>query len=835
MQLSAAPATTLPDVLVAGTYGRGIWQIPLSSAGTQLTTATTQPASLAFGSQPVGTSSSAQAVTLANTGGIALVVTSISSTANFSETDNCVNTAVNAGSNCAIQATFTPGLTDNVAGQLTINANVSGGQIVIPLSGAGTISGLVTALPGMLNFGQVQLGTTSSALPVTVENAGSTSVAVTSVTVSAPFALAANPCGSALAANSDCALSLTFSPTQAGAATGTLTLADGAGVQTVALTGTGATAATDALSSTSLTFPATASGQQSASQAITLTNNGDLPLTSIVLTVSGSFQQSNTCGTQLTGHASCAISIVFAPSATGNISGNLTVSDAIHTQTIGLSGTGLQPPAISVTPAQLVFSAQPVGQAASPLALTIGNAGGAPMSNIGFQISGPSAAGFSWSASTCRGTLNGGSSCTIQVNFVPATPGQLVATLIVTSSTMGVDPVQVPLSGIGQAASGIMISPAQMLFTEGTLGQVSAAQTAIITNTSGVAASGLALSVSPPFSLVQNNCASALGAGTSCSTGVVFAPSANGIVTGALTVTSSAFVAAATASLTGTGGAAGSIQVQPASLSFATTGVGLTGTSQTVTFTNNGLVALADLALSPSSQFKLGLTTCSTSLATGASCTAQLAFSPSNAGQQIGSLSVSSSALATPAQVPLSGMGLDFTVSSTGQSGLTVSSGQTAIFTIDLATMSGSNGTFTFACSSLPANSACTFNPTSEAVSANTTGTVTAQIATGLSSTSARNIDHSANRYSRRALVFACGLLFLPIAFRRRLRGTLLAAIPLLFAFAITSCAGAGGGGGGVPPPNPTNTNTPAGTYSVVVTATANGLSHKITLSLTVD
>ena len=73
-----------------------------------------------------------------------------------------------------------------------------------------------------------------------------------------------------------------------------------------------------------------------------------------------------------------------------------------------------------------------------------------------------------------------------------------------------------------------------------------------------------------------------------------------------------------------------------------------------------------------------------------------------------------SSSLAAAVLIPLSGMGFDFSVSSTGQSSQTVSSGQTANFTIKLATMSGSSGTFTFACSSLPANSACTFNPASE-------------------------------------------------------------------------------------------------------------------------
>ena len=832
VQLSATPATTLPNVLAAGTYGRGIWQIPLWTSGTQLTTASTRPSSLAFGTQPVGTTSGSQSIILTNSGGIGLAVTSLSATANFSETDNCLSSVVNAGGSCAIQLTFTPAQTGNLDGQLTINANISGGQIMIPLSGAGSSSGLVTASPGTLSFGRVQIGTTSPALPVTVENTGNAAFPVTSISVNPPFVLAANACGSSLAANSDCALSVTFNPTQAGVAIGTLTLVDGAGTQTVAISGIGATAATDALAPMSLSFPATAAGQQSIAQATTLTNSGDTALTSIAITVSSGFQQSSTCGTQLTGHASCVISVVFAPTTTGSISGNLSVSDAIRTQNVALAGIAVEPPSISMKPVQVVFTPQPVGQASSPLLLTISNTGGTSMSNVGFQMTGQSASSFSWSASTCGATLASASSCTVQLTFTPAAAGQLAAALVVTSSTLGVPPVQVPVSGIGQVASGIVISPVQMTFTQPILGQASAAQTASITNTGNVAATGLALSVPPPFSLIQNTCGSVLAAGASCATGVVFTPSTNGFVTGAFTVSSSAFVTAATAPLTGIGGAAGSIQVQPVSLSFPSTGVGSTGASMGLMITNNGSVALANIALSASNQFQLKSTNCADSLGVGDSCTAQVVFSPSSAGQQTGSVTISSSSLAAAVLIPLSGMGFDFSVSSTGQSSQAVSSGQTASYTVKLATMSGSSGTFTFACGSLPTHAACTFNPASESVSANTTGSVTVQIVTGLSSTSAQNADHRV----RASLVLfgAGGLLLLPFAFRQRRRGAFLMVILLLAPLGIASCAGAGGGGGGTPSAS-SNNNTPAGTYAVDVTATANGLSHKITFNLTVD
>ena len=834
-QLSASPAATSPNVLVAGTYGRGIWQIPMWTSGTQLTAASAQPVSLTFASQTVGTPSNAQTITLTNSGGITLAVTSISASANFSETDNCVNIPVNANASCAIQVTFTPGHTGSIAGQLTINANIASGQISIPVSGAGLSTGLLTALPASLDFGQVQIGATSPSLAVTVENAGNNAIALTSVAVTPPFAVASNSCGSSIAAHSDCSISVTFTPAEEGPLTGSLVLSDDAGTQVVALSGTGASAASDALYPLSLTFPPTATGEQSSAQIVTLTNAGDIPLVSIGVAVSVGYQQFNTCGTSLSGHASCAISVVFAPNLTGNIPGILKVTDAIRTQNIALSGTGLSQPAFGVNPAQLTFSAQPIGKAGTPLTLTISNTGGAPMGSIGFQITGSSASSFSWGTNTCGSTLNSGAACAVQVNFSPVAAGQLSATLIVTSSTNGVNPVHVPLSGTGQAASGIIINPQQFSFTQPTLGQPSAPQTVTITNSSAIPATGITVAVAPPFGLVQNTCASTLAAGGGCTAGIIFTPSSNGVVTGSLNVSSSTFVTSAVATLTGTGGAAGSVQMQPSALVFPATGVDSTSAPQTVSLTNNGIGALSPLTFSTSSGFQLGSTTCTASLPVGASCTVQVAFAPVSAGQQTGNLTVASSSLATSAQVTLSGMGFDFSMSPNGQASQTVSSGQTASFALSLATMGGSSGAFTFSCSSLPANSSCTFNPPNEVVPANTTGSVAVKIATGLVSTSAQNTGHAPGRIAFGGSLVGLGLIMLPVAIRRRQRGMLLLSLLILSSFGLASCSGAGGGSGGAPPSNPASGATPPGTYSVVVTATANGLSHKITLKLTVD
>lgn len=237
--LSAAPTTVSPSVLVAGTYGRGIWQIPLLTAGTQLTAATVNPTSLTFASQGQGTTSDPQTVTLTNTGALALLPTPFTITGDFGETDNCAGAIVNSGQSCTIQVTFSPTVLGSRTGQLTIQGNIAGGNIVVDLSGTAIAPPQVTLQPAKIDFGSVDVGATSPGEQITAQNNGGQAAAITQVTVTGPFTLGNNSCGTSLAPNSDCQITVQFTPTATGAATGTLTMVDAAGTQTVQLVGTG--------------------------------------------------------------------------------------------------------------------------------------------------------------------------------------------------------------------------------------------------------------------------------------------------------------------------------------------------------------------------------------------------------------------------------------------------------------------------------------------------------------------------------------------------------------------------------------------------------------------
>jgi hypothetical protein len=559
--LPAAPVVSLgingaasSPALLAATYGRGIWRAPLANTTTSLASATVNPTALAFSGQPVGTSSTGQTITLQNTGSTVLNVTSIQTSGDFSESDNCLSTAVAAAANCTIQVKFAPNSTGDRTGQLVISANITGGQFIVDLSGTGLAGGTVVLSPSSLDFGSVAIGATSAVLPAQAENSGATAVPISSVTITAPFVLATNSCGTtSLAAYTSCQMQITFAPAQPGAVTGTLTFVDAAGTQTVLLTGTGQSVAIDTLSATSLSFPATPAGTLSDAQTVSLTNSGDLALNSITAIASGPFQVSSTCGGQLAGHASCSIRVVFAPAQPGSMTGTLSVSDVMRTQTVSLTGTAVAPAALNVVPSSINFSVQQAGVASAPQTVTVSNTGAAPMANIDFQLTGPAAPSYSIYATNCGVVLNAASSCSAQVVFTPAATGVVAGTLVVSSTTSGVTPVSIPLNGNGQIGSGIAGTPAQVSFATTGVGQASSTQTVTISNGSNYTVNSLALAVNAPFALSQNNCASTLQPGASCTVAVRFQPIASGVATGALSITSPDLVVPASVALSGAG------------------------------------------------------------------------------------------------------------------------------------------------------------------------------------------------------------------------------------------------------------------------------------------
>ena len=212
----------------------------------------------------------------------------------------------------------------------------------------------VTANPTSLTFGSQTVGTTSAPQSVTLTNNGSNSVTITSISASGDFSQG-NNCGSSLSGNSSCTIDVTFSPTSSGTRTGTLTVTDSAGTQTVSLTGTGTGVGNVTLTPSSVNFGNQGVGTTSSAHPVTLSNGGTSALTGISIAITGvnagDFGQTNNCGTTLGGSASCTINVKFTPSGYGTRTATLTVSDSAGTQSSSLTGTGtdITPPTTQIT------------------------------------------------------------------------------------------------------------------------------------------------------------------------------------------------------------------------------------------------------------------------------------------------------------------------------------------------------------------------------------------------------------------------------------------------------------------------------------------------------
>ena len=103
-------------------------------------TAATSPATLDFGNQMIGGASSPMPVTLMNSGGDDLLISSITDANEFSQTNNCpIKPNVLApGQSCVINVTFTPTGAGTATDTLIITDNAAGSPHNIPLSAMGT-------------------------------------------------------------------------------------------------------------------------------------------------------------------------------------------------------------------------------------------------------------------------------------------------------------------------------------------------------------------------------------------------------------------------------------------------------------------------------------------------------------------------------------------------------------------------------------------------------------------------------------------------------------------------------------------------------------------------
>ena len=481
-----------------------------------------------------------------------------------------------------------------------------------------------------------------------------------------------------------------------------------------------------ALSPTNLTFSGQSVGTTSAAQTVRLTNIGSAVLEFANAATTGDFGQTNNCPASLPAGASCTISVTFTPTATGNRYGSVVLTDnaANSPQTIPLAGYGLPTPAVAFSPTSLTFANQIVNTTSAPLNVILSNTGSAVLNIVSITASGNFA-----QKNTCGTSLANGASCTISVTFTPTVGGPTAGSIIVTDNAPG-SPQTVPLTGSGLLAPVVALVPTSLTFTGQAVGSTSSPQTVTLTNTGSATLNITNVAVSGDFAQT-NTCGASVAAGANCIISITFTPTATGNRFGSVTITDNAADSPETILLAGNGSSAPAVAFLPPSLTFANQIVSTTSAPQNVILTNTGGAVLNITSIVASGDFAES-NSCGTSLASGASCTIAVTFTPTAAGPRAGAVTVTDNAPGSPQTLPLNGSGVlapvvflsPTNLTFSGQSVGTTSAAQTVTLTnigktvleFSNAATTGDFGQTNSCPASLPAGASCvisvTFSPT---------------------------------------------------------------------------------------------------------------------------
>jgi hypothetical protein len=359
------------------------------------------------------------------------------------------------------------------------------------------------------------------------------------------------------------------------------------------------------------------------------------------------------------------------------------------------------------------------------------------------------------------------------------------------------------------------LTPTSANFGSESLGFATPTQTFTWTNNSTFPASATT-EITTGFNVVSNNCQNVPGS-SSCQIAVDFQPITLGAQTGTLTVNSTG--PSITAALTGTG--IPDLNFSGQALQFGSHDVG-SSTTQTVTVTNAASGTVPVPAITTTGDYAT-TTTCGTTLATAASCTISVIFTPTTTGDRPGTLTVG---VNTP--TTLDGNGVDFTIAispSSGkvEAGLSIGSESTA------TPIAGYNADVTLSCTTTAPAATCTLGSGTIALASPTMTTLS--IATVSEYTV---IGYSGLGGRGWLWVLGAGTGLLVLAQRRKagrgLRGGM--TMVLLALALLGASAGLAGCSGKLPAKNASY--TPGGSYSVTVTATDGFLVHTATYALDV-
>jgi hypothetical protein len=283
-------------------------------------------------------------------------------------------------------------------------------------------------------------------------------------------------------------------------------------------------------------FGSVAVGTTSSLATFTVANRGGTAVGALIVAVNGASYgippSGNRCGPTVAAGARCTVDVFFHPDGRGQRTGTLVMSGDGLSATATLTGTGVLPAALLLSPTAQGFNAAPGAQSA-PTTFSVSNGGEAATGPLTTALAGPNPADFVIVSDACGAGLTGGGRCTVQAAFRPTTEGVKTAALTV-SGAPGITAMAV-LTGSGSA---LAVDPPFADFGSLVVGATSAARVFTVTNRAAAATVPLHPTTSvSAFPITATGCEGvALPPSGSCTVSVAFRPDGGGLRTALLTV-----------------------------------------------------------------------------------------------------------------------------------------------------------------------------------------------------------------------------------------------------------------------------------------------------------
>jgi hypothetical protein len=347
-----------------------------------------------------------------------------------------------------------------------------------------------------------------------------------------------------------------------------------------------------------------------------------------------SFVQTNDCGDAISAGATCTISLSFSPKVPASpvASLGLTFTDKSQ-QTLGVSGQGVA--AILSAGSSTISLGSIVRPGASKVVnMGIGNAGNIPLTGIAIVNND---ARLQFNYGNCTGAIDPKKGCTFSFIYTPDSDGPFNTSFQLVSDNGG--SVTYTVTGLGVRVS---MSPSSLNFPATQMGTSAAVETVSFTNEGEVAVPLDGVSVVTGFEQFgqSNNCGKVLPVGAACSVSVRFTPQKVGTFAGVLGASSNGVLVGKVA----LGGSAFDHRLAYSSkaVSFGSKPVGQPVNPMSVIVTNPApdTTTISSIKVIAGGTDYQQTNNCGPELATGASCTITVQFTPTAQNSRSGAIEV---------------------------------------------------------------------------------------------------------------------------------------------------------------------------------------------------